>query len=172
VVIVTGPIGVHGMAILSVREGLGFEADGLVSDSASLIDIITSLYSSGITPRCLRDATRGGVAATLSEIAQASRTGILLDEEAVPVPEMVRAACEILGLDPLHVAHEGKMLVIVVALDAQRAIDTLRSHDLGRESARIGVVVDEEPGQVLVRTGLGSTFVLDIPAGEELPRIC
>jgi hydrogenase expression/formation protein HypE len=172
VVIVTGPIGVHGMAILSVREGLGFEADGLASDSASLVDMIACLYEAGVTPRCLRDATRGGVAAALAEIAQASRTGILLDEESIPVPEMVRAACEILGLDPLHVANEGKMLVIVAAPDAALAIDTLRRHDLGRESARIGVVVADEPGQVLVRTGLGSTFVLDIPAGEELPRIC
>jgi hydrogenase expression/formation protein HypE len=171
VVLLSGAIGLHGMAILSVREGLAFESD-IVSDSAPLGDLVAGVYRAGVIPHCLRDPTRGGVAATLTEIAQASRTGILLEEEAIPVPEAVRGACEILGLDPLHVANEGKMLVIVDPADEADALAALRSHPLGRDAARIGRVLADEPGCVLVRTGLGSTFVLDIPAGEELPRIC
>ena len=171
VVILSGPIGMHGMAILSLREGLSFESE-LVSDSAPLGALVESVYAAGLRPRCLRDATRGGVAATLSEIAQASRTGILLDEEAVPVPELVRGACEILGLDPLHVANEGKMLFIVSGDDEAAVLEVVRRHPLAREAVTIGRVVAEEPGCVLVHTALGSTFVLDIPAGEELPRIC
>jgi hydrogenase expression/formation protein HypE len=170
-VILSGPIGMHGMAILSIREGLAFESE-LVSDSAPLGSLVESVYAAGFRPHCLRDATRGGVAATLAEIAQASRTGILLDEEAVPVPEAVRGACEILGLDPLHVANEGKMLLIVRGDDEAAVLDVLRRHPLGRDAVTIGRVQADEPGSVLVHTALGSTFVLDIPAGEELPRIC
>jgi hydrogenase expression/formation protein HypE len=171
VVILNGPIGMHGMAILSLREGLAFEST-LESDSAALGGLVESVYAAGLRPHCLRDATRGGVAATLAEIAQVSRTGIFLDEEAVPVPEQVRGACEILGLDPLHVANEGKMLLIVPGDDEATLLEILRRHPLGRESVTIGRVRSDEPGSVLVHTALGSTFVLDIPAGEELPRIC
>lgn len=170
-VIVSGPIGLHGMAVLSAREGLGFEAD-LVSDSAPLASLVAAVYESGIRPHCLRDPTRGGVGAALAEIASASATGILLDEDAVPVPDLVRGACEILGLDPLFVANEGKMLFIVAAEDEARTLDALRKHPLGRDAVAIGRALPEYPGTVLVRTPLGSVFVLDIPAGEELPRIC
>lgn len=170
-VIISGPIGMHGMAILSLREGLAFESD-LTSDSAPLGTLVESVYQAGFRPHCLRDATRGGVAATLAEIAQKSRTGILIDEEAVPVPELVRGACEVLGLDPLHVANEGKMLLIVPAADAEGVLEVVRRHELGREAALIGRVQAEDPGCVLVHAALGSTFVLDVPAGEELPRIC
>lgn len=171
-VLVSGPIGLHGMAILSVREGLSFEADGLLSDSAPLGELVAGVYDAGLRPHCLRDATRGGVAAALSEIAGASGTGITLLEEAIPVPEIVRGACEILGLDPLLVANEGKMLLLVAPEDEAATLAVLRAHPLGAEAVTIGEVTSDEPGCVLVRTGLGSTFVLDIPAGEELPRIC
>ena len=112
------------------------------------------------------------MAATLSEIAQASRTSILLEEDAIPVPEMVKGACEILGLDPLHVANEGVMMFLVAPEDEAAALEALRAHPLGRQAVTIGRVQAEDPGNVLVHTALGSTFVLDIPAGEELPRIC
>jgi hydrogenase expression/formation protein HypE len=170
-VIVSGPIGMHGMAILSVREGLGFEAD-LASDSAPLGGLVAAVYEAGVRPRCLRDPTRGGVAATLAEIAEASGTGILLDEPALPVPEPVRGACEILGLDPLLVANEGKMLFFVAPEDEAATLATLREHPLGRQAATIGRVLGEDAGCVLMRTALGSTYVFDIPAGDELPRIC
>ncbi len=170
-VVLSGPIGLHGMAIMSLREGLAFESE-LQSDSAPLGDLVASVYRAGVRPRCLRDPTRGGVAATLSEIAQASHTGILLDEDAIPVPEQVKGACEILGLDPLLVANEGKMLLLVPAEDEAATLATLRAHPLGAGAASIGRVQAEEPGSVLIHTPLGSTFILDIPAGEELPRIC
>jgi hydrogenase expression/formation protein HypE len=171
VVILSGPIGLHGMAILSIREGLAFETE-LQSDSAPLGTLVESVYAAGIRPHCLRDATRGGVAATLDEIAQASGAGILLDEEAVPVPEAVKGACEMLGLDPLHVANEGKMLLIVAPEDEAATLEAVRNHPLGRDAVTIGRVTAEDPGCVVVRTAIGSMFVLDIPAGEELPRIC
>jgi hydrogenase expression/formation protein HypE len=170
-VLVSGPIGMHGLAIMSVREGLAFESE-LLSDSAALGGMVESLYRAGIHPRCLRDPTRGGVAATLAEIAQASETSILLQEDAIPVPENVRGACEILGLDPLLVANEGKMLVIVPPEQEAKALQTMREHPLGAEASVIGRAQAEQPGTVLMRTALGSTFVIDIPAGEELPRIC
>lgn len=172
VVIVNGPIGLHGMAILSVREGLGFEAVDLRSDSAALGDLVAGVYAAGVRPHCLRDATRGGVAAALAEIAGTSGTGIVLDEEAIPVPETVRGACEILGLDPLLVANEGKMLFLVAPEDEEATLDALRRDPLGAGAATIGRVNDEDAGTLVIRTSLGSSFVLDIPAGEELPRIC
>ncbi|HMB03955.1 MAG TPA: hydrogenase expression/formation protein HypE [Isosphaeraceae bacterium] len=170
-ILISGPIGLHGMAILSVREGLGFEAD-LTSDSAPLGDLVAAVYESGARPHCLRDPTRGGVGATLAEIAAASGTGILLEEAALPVPELVQGACEILGLDPLLVANEGKMLLLVAPEDQARTLEALRRHPSGREAVVIGRVVAEEAGSVLLHTALGSTYLLDIPAGEALPRIC
>jgi len=171
VVILSGPIGLHGMAIMSLREGLAFQSD-LKSDSGPLGEMVASVYRAGVRPRCLRDPTRGGVAAALSEIAQASRTGILLEEDAIPVPETVKGACEILGLDPLLVANEGKMLFLVSPGDEAATLQALRSHPLGSGAVTIGRVQAEEPGCVLIHTPLDSMFVLDIPAGEELPRIC
>jgi hydrogenase expression/formation protein HypE len=171
VVILSGPIGLHGVAIMSLREGMMFEPE-LKSDSAALGELVANVYRVGVRPRCLRDPTRGGVGATLSEIAEASRTGILLEEAAIPVPQVVKGACEILGLDPLLVANEGKMLLLVAPEDEKATLQALRSHPLGCAAVAIGRVQAEEPGSVLIRTQLGSTFVLDIPAGEELPRIC
>ena len=170
-ILISGPIGAHGMAVMSVREGLAFESE-LKSDSAPLGDMVAAVYRAGARPRCLRDPTRGGVAATLTEIAQASRTGIVLEEDALPVPETVKGACEILGLDPLLVANEGLMMFVVAPEDEAAALRALRNHPLGRQAATIGRVQAEGPGNLLVHTSLGSTFVLDIPAGEELPRIC
>jgi hydrogenase expression/formation protein HypE len=170
-VILSGLIGLHGMAIMSVREGLAFESE-LESDSAPLADLVSSVYRAGVRPHCLRDPTRGGAAAALSEIAQASGTGILLEEEAIPVPEQVRGACEILGLDPLLVANEGKMLFMVSPEDEAITLRALRAHPLGTGAVTIGRVESEAAGYVLMHTPLGSTFILDIPAGEELPRIC
>lgn len=169
-VIVSGPIGLHGMTIMALREGLDHEPD-LMSDSAALGDLVATVYRAGIRPRCLRDATRGGVGATLSEIAEAAGAGILLEEAAIPVPESVRKVCEILGLDPLLVANEGKMLFLVAPEDEQATLKSLRAHPLGREAATIGRVQAEAAGSVLVRTP-DRTFVLDVPIGEEMPRIC
>src|SRR5262249_8128620 len=148
--------------------GLAFESE-LESDSAPLGDLVASVYRTGVCPRCLRDPTRGGVAAALAEMAQASGTGILLEEDAIPVTEMVKGACEILGLDPLLVANEGTMLFRVPPQDEMATMGALGAHPLGSEAVTIGRVQAEEPGSVLMHTSLGSTFVLDIPAGEELP---
>jgi hydrogenase expression/formation protein HypE len=170
-VIVSGPIGLHGMAILSVRERLGLGAE-LKSDSAALGGLVASVYEAGIRPHCLRDPTRGGVAATLAEIAAISGTGMMLDEKALPVPAVVKGACEILGLDPLFVANEGKMLFLVAPEDEQKTLEILHRHPQGAEAVTIGRVQEEDAGSVLIRTALEGTYVLDIPAGEELPRIC
>jgi hydrogenase expression/formation protein HypE len=170
-VIVSGPIGLHGMAILSVREGLGLESE-LTSDSAPLGALVASVYEAGIRPHCLRDPTRGGVAATLAEIAAISGTGIVLDEASLPVPDLVRTACDMLGLDPLLVANEGKMLFFVAAHDEQKTLEVLHRHPQGSQAVTIGKVQSEDAGLVLIRTMLDGTYVLDIPAGDELPRIC
>jgi hydrogenase expression/formation protein HypE len=170
-VIISGPIGLHGMAILSVREGLGLESE-LTSDSAPLGALVASVYEAGIRPHCLRDPTRGGVAATLAEIAAISGTGIVLDEASLPVPDLVRTACDMLGLDPLLVANEGKMLFFVAAQDEQKTLEVLHRHPQGSQAVTIGKVQSEDAGLVLIRTMLDGTNVLDIPAGDELPRIC
>jgi hydrogenase expression/formation protein HypE len=170
-VIVSGSIGLHGMAILSVREGLGFESK-LTSDSAPLGAMVASVYEAGIRPHCLRDPTRGGVAATLAEIAAISGTCIVLDEDSLPVPDLVRTACDMLGLDPLFVANEGKMLFLVAAEDEQQTLAVLRQHPNGSEAVTIGRVQTEDAGSILLHTARDGTHVLDIPAGDDLPRIC
>jgi hydrogenase expression/formation protein HypE len=170
-VIISGPIGLHGMAILSVREGLGLEPE-LTSDSAPLGALVASVYEAGIRPHCLRDPTRGGVAATLAEIAAVSGTGIVLYEESIPVPDLVRTACDMLGLDPLLVANEGKMLFLVAAEDELKTLAVLHRQPQGRDAVTIGRVQTEVAGSVLIHTAQDGTYVLDIPAGDELPRIC
>jgi hydrogenase expression/formation protein HypE len=170
-ILLSGPIGLHGMAVMSQREGLGFEAE-IRSDSAPLGDLVSAVYRAGLRPHCMRDPTRGGVAAALWELAQDSGTSMVLNEASIPVPEPVRGACELLGLDPLLVANEGKMLLLSAREDATRTLEVLRDHPLGRESVLIGEVTSDEPGLVMIRTTLGSLHILDIPAGEELPRIC
>jgi hydrogenase expression/formation protein HypE len=160
------------MAIMAVREGLSFDAD-IESDTASLASLVQALRNAvGAGVHALRDPTRGGLASALNEIACASSVGITLEDQAVPVPEPVEAACEMLGLDPLYVANEGILVAFVASAVADRALEALEGHPLGVGAARIGTVVDEHPGMVLLRTGLGGTRVVDMLPGGQLPRIC
>ncbi|MGW5446041.1 hydrogenase expression/formation protein HypE [Streptomyces asiaticus] len=171
VVIVSGPIGQHGIAILSVREGLTFGTE-VVSDTAPLAGLVQAMLA--VTPdvHVLRDPTRGGLAAALNEIAAASDTGVVLDEAAVPVPEAVATACALLGLDPMYVANEGRLVAFVPRTHADAVLDAMRTHPRGREAAVIGECVAEHPRVVVARTGLGGTRIVDLPLGEQLPRIC
>jgi hydrogenase expression/formation protein HypE len=169
--LLNGPIGDHGIAVLSQREGLTFETD-LVSDSAALNGLVEALLVAAPHVHCLRDPTRGGLAAALNELAGTSEVGIEIEEAAVPVRPAVAAACEMLGFDPLTVANEGKMVAFVPPDEAEAALEALRGHPLGADAARIGVVTGDHPGMVLARTGIGGRRVLDMPLGELLPRIC
>jgi hydrogenase expression/formation protein HypE len=172
VVLVSGAIGVHGIAIMSVREGLEFEG-ALESDSAALDGLVVALLEvAGDRVHVLRDPTRGGVATALNEIAAKAGVGIRLEEASLPVPEAVRGACEILGFDPLYVANEGKCLVIVAREAAEAVLEAMRRDPLGREAAVIGEVVDEHPGEVFLRSRVGGTRAVDMLSGEQLPRIC
>jgi len=170
-VLVSGPIARHGMAVMGAREGLGLQMD-IESDTASLFPLVAALRSAvGDSVRTLRDATRGGVASALNEIATASRTGVRLDG-GVPVPAAVEAACEMLGLDPLYVANEGVLVAFVAAEAEDDALAAMRACTVGAQAARIGVVVEDHPGMVVARTGLGGTRVVDMLPGDQLPRIC
>jgi len=172
VVLVSGAIAVHGVAILSVREGLEFETT-LASDTAPLHSLVAgAIARAGERVHVLRDPTRGGVASALNEIAATARAGILLDEARIPIAEEVRGACEILGLDPLYVANEGKCLVIVDRKAADEVLAALHAHPLGREAAAIGEVVADHPGKVVLRSRVGGRRVVDMMSGEQLPRIC
>jgi hydrogenase expression/formation protein HypE len=174
-VLLSGSIGDHGIAILAQREGLEFETQ-IKSDSAALHTLVarmfavTSNVSAGI--RCMRDPTRGGVSSTLNEIAERSRVGIELEESSLPIHEQVRGACELLGLDPLYVANEGKLIAIVAPEAAPAVLAAMRCHALGAEAQIIGTVKTENPGLVTMRTPLGTTRVVDMLAGDQLPRIC
>ncbi|MFM1965946.1 MAG: hypothetical protein RL134_1671 [Actinomycetota bacterium] len=170
-IIVSGAIGMHGIAVMSVREGLEFGSD-IVTDSAALNGIIGDLLGSGAEVHMMRDPTRGGVAASLTEIAKAARVGVEIVERDVPVPDDVRAACGFLGLDPLYVANEGKFIAFVAAEDADRALEVLRAHPLGVGATLIGTATSEHPGVVVAKTGIGGTRVVDLPLAEQLPRIC
>ena len=170
-VLVSGPIGDHGMAIMSVRENLSFAAP-IVSDSAALHGLIADLLVAVPQLHVLRDPTRGGVAATLNEIAQQSGVGVVLDEAAIPVRPAVAAACELLGLDPLNIANEGRVLVFCPAADAARALAALQAHPLGREAALIGEVITDPRHFVQMRTRFGGRRIIDWLAGDALPRIC
>jgi hydrogenase expression/formation protein HypE len=171
VVIVSGDIGVHGVAVLSCREGLEFGTT-VESDTAPLNGLVADMVATGVDLHVLRDPTRGGVAASLNEIAKASKVGIALVEADLPIPQTVRDACGLLGLDPLYVANEGKLLAIVDAGDADRVLEAMHAHEYGRDARVIGACVDGHPGMVVARTGLGGTRVVDLPLGEQLPRIC
>jgi hydrogenase expression/formation protein HypE len=170
-VLVSGTIGDHGMAIMSVRENLAFETS-LESDTAPLNHMIAALIAAGIDVRALRDPTRGGLASTLSEIATASGVGILVDEVDVPIDRIVASACEMLGMDPFHVANEGKLVAFVAPEDAERALEVMRSFEIGKRAAVIGAAVPGHPGMVVANTAIGSTRVIDTQVGEQLPRIC
>ena len=171
-VLINGPIAVHGVAIMSVREGLEFGTD-LRSDSAPLHDLVARvLEAAGAEVHVLRDPTRGGVASALNEIAGSAGAGIVLDEASIPLDEDVRGACEILGFDPLYVANEGKCLMIVSKEGADAALQAARSHPLGGRARIIGEVVEAHPGTVTLRSRVGGTRVVDMLTGEQLPRIC
>ena len=170
-VLVSGDIGVHGIAILSVREGLQFETV-VESDTAALNGLVAAMLEITQDIHCLRDPTRGGLAASLNEIAAASQVGIELDERAIPVPPAVRAACEMLGLDPMYIANEGKLTAIVPAEHAEAVLEKMQQHPLGRQAAIIGQVTAEHAGLVVARTGIGGRRVVDMLVGEQLPRIC
>ncbi|MER6387140.1 hydrogenase expression/formation protein HypE [Streptomyces sp. NPDC001523] len=171
VVIVSGEIGLHGVAIMSVREGLEFGVD-IESDCAALGGLVEAMLAVTSDLHVLRDPTRGGVAAALNEIAAASGTGVVLQEGKVPIPDPVANACAILGLDPLYVANEGKLVAFVPREHADAVLDAMRAHPLGRRATVIGEAVESHPGLVVARTGLGGTRVVDLPLGEQLPRIC
>jgi hydrogenase expression/formation protein HypE len=170
-VLVSGPIGEHGIAILSVREGLTFET-ALESDSAPLHDLVAAMLAASADIHCLRDPTRGGLAASLNEFARASRVGIEVDEPSVPIPPAVRAACEMLGLDPYYVANEGKLIAVAPPDAAEALLAAMQAHPKGQGAAIIGRVVAEHPGVVTSRSGLGGSRVVDTLVGEQLPRIC
>ena len=170
-VIISGDIGVHGIAVMSVREGLDF-GTAVESDTAPLHSLVAEMLATGIDVRALRDPTRGGVSATLNEIAKASGVGIELVERDLPIPAEVKDACGLLGLDPLQVANEGKLVAVVPADRVEEMVAAMRHHPLGAGARRIGTCVAEHPRIVVARTGLGGTRVVDLPIGEQLPRIC
>lgn len=170
-ILVSGDLGSHGVAVLSVREGLTF--DGHVeSDTAPLHHIVSDLIESGIELHCLRDLTRGGLASVLNELAAAAKVGLTVDETAIPVNEPVRGACELLGLDPLYVANEGRFVAMVPASQAEAALVVMHRHEAASQATHIGVVTDRDPSMVVLRTVLGTHRVLDLLSGEQLPRIC
>lgn len=171
VVIVSGQIGVHGIAIMSVREGISFGTE-VVSDCAPLNGLVAAMLAVCPDLHVLRDPTRGGVATSLNEIAKSAGVGIELTESALPVPETVANACSFLGLDPLYVANEGKLLAIVGRDDADAVLAAMRADPLGADAEIIGECVEAHPGMVVTRTAFGATRVVDTPIGEQLPRIC
>jgi hydrogenase expression/formation protein HypE len=170
-ILVSGTIGDHGIAIMSVREGIEFETV-LESDSAPLADLTRVMLEACPRIRCMRDPTRGGVSSALNELATASRVGVRLREAAIPVRAEVRAACEMLGLDPLYVANEGKLIAAVPAEDADRLLEVMRAHPLGNSTAVIGEVIADHPGMVTMKSLIGGERVVTMLAGEQLPRIC
>lgn len=170
-VLLSGSLGDHGVAIMSVREGLTFETV-IETDSAALHGLVATMLETSSGIRVLRDPTRGGLAASLNEIAAASNVGIVIDEADVFVRSEVQSACELLGLDPLHVANEGKLVAIVDADEADAVVTRMREHPLGKDAARIGRVTADNPGLLAAKTSIGGTRVVPTQIGEQLPRIC
>ena len=170
-ILVSGDLGSHGVAVLSVREGLRFDGN-VESDSAPLHHIVADLIDSGIEIHCLRDLTRGGLASVLNELAAAAKLGMVVEESAIPVSEPVRGACELLGLDPLYVANEGRFVAMVPMQQAEATLAVMRRHEASRHAAYMGVVTDRDPSMVVLRTVVGTHRVLDLLSGEQLPRIC
>jgi hydrogenase expression/formation protein HypE len=170
-VLVSGDLGRHGMAIMAVREGLEFESQ-IESDSAPVAGLVMQLLKAGIEIHCLRDLTRGGLASALNEIAEAAGVKIAVEEKSVPVREDVHAACEMLGLDPLHVACEGRFAAFIAAKDVERALPIMRGHAVGGGSAVIGKVMESSTPLVTLKSAIGANRILDMPSGEQLPRIC
>lgn len=171
VVLLSGSVGDHGVAVMLARDALELEAD-VLSDSAPVHRLAAAVLDAAPGTRCFKDPTRGGLATSLNEIAEAAGVCIALDEACVPVRASVRGACEILGLDPFHIANEGKLIAIVPPGEAQRALHAMRSDELGREAAIVGDVIAEPDGMVVLRTDAGGSRVLDMLVGDPLPRIC
>ena len=169
--ILSGTVGDHGIAVLSQREGINFATE-LKSDCAPLNGLVAEMLASSLNIHCLRDPTRGGLATTLNEIAEQSGVSIRIYEEKIPVREAVSSACEMLGLDPLYVANEGKLVAAVSPGDAEKVLERMKRHQYGRDAAIIGEVKEENPGRVVMKTGLGTTRIVDMLVGEPLPRIC
>jgi hydrogenase expression/formation protein HypE len=171
IVLVSGTLGDHGMTVMSVREGLNFETT-LESDTAPLYELVAEMLAVSRQIHVLRDPTRGGVASSLNEIAAAARVGIQLNEASLPVKPQVAAACELLGLDPIYVANEGKLLAIVAPQDADVVLARMRMHPQGRDATRIGRVTHEHPGMLVAKTAIGASRIIPMQVGEQLPRIC
>ena len=170
-VILSGTIGDHGMAVISRREGIRFHIP-IESDCAPLSKLVAEMLEASIAVHCLRDPTRGGLATTLNELADKSGVGIVVEEEEIPVQEAVRAACEMLGFDPLYVANEGKLVAIVAPEEADRILTAMVKNSYGKNSAIIGEVTASPPGRVVMKTRFGSSRIIGMPSGELLPRIC
>jgi hydrogenase expression/formation protein HypE len=170
-VVLSGPIGDHGIAVISQREGLQFSSP-VESDCAPLNKLVAEMLDIGAEIHCLRDPTRGGLASTLNELASSSWVGIRIEEDSIPVREAVQAACELLGFDPLYVANEGKLVAVVGADSAQKLLDIMRRNRYGAEAAIIGEVVSGHPGRVVMKTKMGASRIVDMLVGELLPRIC
>ena len=170
-VLLSGTLGDHGIAIMSVREGLEFETV-LESDCAPLHELAQVILDACPATRCMRDPTRGGLSSTLSELATSSKVGVKIDEEAIPLRPEVKAACEMLGLDPLYVANEGKLVAVVPPEDAERTLRAMRAHPLGRNASRVGTVVADHAGMVVLKSRVGGERVVTLLSGEQLPRIC
>jgi hydrogenase expression/formation protein HypE len=171
VILLSGDIGRHGIAIMAVREGLSFETQ-IESDCAPLGDLVNQLLGAGVVIHCLRDLTRGGLASALVEIAESGSTEVVIEESKIPVREDVQGACEILGLDPLYVANEGRCIAFVPPSSADRAIDVMRSHPLGASARMVGRVEEGRSGMVTLKSRIGTTRIVDMLSGEQLPRIC
>ena len=170
-ILINGAIAAHGIAILAVREGLEFESP-IVSDTAPLNGLVRTMLEASPDIHVLRDPTRGGLASSLNEIAKQTNVGIALKENVIPLAEATKGACEILGLDPLYVANEGKLLAFVPPADTEKVLTAMKNHPLGQDSAVIGEVVSDHPGTVVLRTRIGGSRVVDMLSGEQLPRIC
>jgi hydrogenase expression/formation protein HypE len=170
-VILSGPIGDHGIAVLSQREGLSFST-GLNSDCAPLNKLVADMLQVSHNIHCLRDPTRGGLATILNELATQSKVGIKIEEDNIPVHKEVSAACEMLGFDPLYVANEGKLVAIVAPEDAEVVLNAMRQNIYGKDAVVIGEVRQEHPGRVVMKTRLGSSRIIDMLVGDLLPRIC
>jgi hydrogenase expression/formation protein HypE len=170
-VILSGTIGDHGIAVLSQREGLKFETP-VPSDCTPLNGLVADMLSVSKNIHCMRDPTRGGLATTLNDFAERSGAGIIIEEERVAVAKAVLAACELLGLDPLYIANEGKLVAVVPAKDADAVLASMKKNKYGRNAAIIGEAAAEHPGRVVMKTALGASRIIDVPVGELLPRIC
>jgi hydrogenase expression/formation protein HypE len=170
-VLLSGPIGDHGIAILAEREGIQFSTD-LASDCAPLHGLVAAMLGASLDIHAMRDPTRGGLSSALNEIASRAQVGITIEESAIPVREQVRGACEMLGFDPLYVANEGKLVAFVAPHAVEPVLAAMRRHPLGRDAVLVGAVTDMHPGLVLLRTPFGTTRIVDMLPGDQLPRIC